>query len=704
MRTRLYQILVNQRPGIAYRYHKVHDKAAGVQKLLSWIYLLWLNFACNILGIRFLGERPDMKYYEEKTLPADASESARAAGDLLRSFESRDPEGKFGSYDILSFDVFDTLILRPLSDPRDLFWFVGEKLGSMDFRNLRIRAEQDARRKKQAKEGHSEVTLAEIWEKLAEMTGLSADEGMRIETETETELCYANPFMRKLWEAAKRQGKRIIVISDMYLPEATIRKVLEKNGYTGAEKIYVSCEYGMNKAGGRLYRQVLHDLSLRPDGGSRTSGSQKENNGHRILHIGDDPHSDGRMAEHSGFDVLLYPQIRRMQEKYRPYDMSYMTGSTYRGIVSNHLYNGSRRFSADYEYGFVCGGLFVLGYCTFIHEYIKKNEIDKALFLARDGDVLKEAYDLLYPGEATSYVFWSRKAGLKLTADEDRYDYFRRFVEHKINGGYRIREILRSMDLEFLTEKLTDELTAEEELTGKNAPVLRHFLETNRDLIAGIYEEQRMAARQYFQSRLDGCKKIAVIDIGWAGSGAMTLSHLIEKVWRFPCKVSGIVAGTNTLHNAEPDASEPFFRSGKLVSYLFSQEHNRDLLKKHDPNKDFNVYWELLLSSPQPPLDGFYPEKSAADRACGGQSCKTDPESGVFLRFGPPDVDPARAAKIRKGILDFIKEYRLRFAAYPYMLRISGRDAYAPVLAAAGHGERYLKKTAERSGLKKNVE
>lgn len=50
-------------------------------------------------------------------------------------------------YDVLSFDVFDTLILRPFAEPSDLFILVGEELGIMDFCEIRKKAEEDARRK-----------------------------------------------------------------------------------------------------------------------------------------------------------------------------------------------------------------------------------------------------------------------------------------------------------------------------------------------------------------------------------------------------------------------------------------------------------------------------------------------------------------------------------------------------------------------------
>ena len=172
------------------------------------------------------------------------------------------------------------------------------------------------------------------------------------------------------------------------------------------------------------------------------------------------------------------------------------------------------------------------------------------------------------------------------------------------------------------------------------------------------------------------------MDIGWAGSGAMVFRHLVSYEWNIPCEIIGIIAGTNTVYNAEPNASESFLQSGKLVAYLYSQSHNRDLQKKHDPNKDYNVFWELLLSSPTPQFKGFYPE---------GPS------------FGSYDANPEGIREIQRGIFDFVKEYVTHFKNFPYMLRISGRDAYAPMLVAASHHEKYLKEMEKRFHLEINV-
>ena len=117
---------------------------------------------------------------------------------------------------------------------------------------------------------------------------------------------------------------------------------------------------------------------------------------------------------------------------------------------------------------------------------------------------------------------------------------------------------------------------------------------------------------------------------------------------------------------------------------------SRDLLKKHDTNKDYNVFWELLLSSPTPKFEGFY----------GGRL----PDGSVIAKFGKFDYNQTGIVEIQRGILDFVKEYHSHFREFPYMFNISGRDAYAPMLVAASHREKYLKAVEKRFKLEINVD
>lgn len=681
MRLAIYHLLVNRHAGISYRYHKYHDGTTGVQKVVSWIYLLCLNFAYYCLLCRFLGRKPQMEAYESRRLNCQRSES--------EAYLAKNPQlstvayvDRLKEYDVISFDLFDTLIFRPFAVPTDVFFLIGGAIGCLDFKNLRVQAEWKAREEQKEKYGNSEVTLEDIWRMLERETGISARDGMREEERIERQLCYANPFMLEIWKSLRRMEKKLLIVSDMYLPRDCIAAILENAGYEGAEKLYLSHVYGKSKADGSLYEEVLKEWPQAS-----------------LIHVGDNLHSDTDMAKRHGLAVLPYPGICQNMMLYRPMDMSAMIGSAYRAVVSSRLYNGLCSYGMEYEYGYLYGGLFVVGYCGFIHEYYERHGLDKLLFLSRDGDILLQAYSRLYPEDSAVYVYWSRKAAAKLLANVDKHDYFRRFLYHKVNQGYTIAQILHTMELDELHMSTAGQwaLKPADELTDKNVALLREYIEGNWEQVLAEYEPQLSATEKYFTKVLEGCGKTAAVDIGWAGSGALAISYLTERVWRLPCQISGIVAGTNTVHSAEPDAAEVFLQNGKLSAYLYSQSHNRDLLKKHDPNKDYNVFWELLLSSPTPQFAGFYEGKAEAVRA------RYLEELDITLAFGEEEDNAEGIREIQRGILDFVNDYQCRFRDFPCMLRVSGRDAYAPMLVAASRRERYLKAVQKRFAFEKNL-
>lgn len=666
MRYKIYGFLVNRHEGIKERYHNMHDKAVGFKKVMSWVYLLWLNICYYLFFCRFLGRRPELDIYEEKRLLVEESESA-AACRMIDSVESM--VEKLSGYDVISFDIFDTLIFRPFSDPEDVFYYVGHELGFMNFKQLRGDTENQARIESLKERGTAEITLGQIWERISQETGISADIGLAIEIACEKKFCYANPFMYKVYEKLRSMGKRMIAVSDMYLDSETLRQILDKCGYAGFENIYVSCEYGRSKADKGLYSIV-----------------RKKYDKCKCVHVGDNLISDVKHAKQSGFDSVYYPNVNINSLKYRAYDMSPIIGGAYRGIVDNHLYCGLRQYSMEYEYGFIYGGLFVLGYCGFIHNYVRENGIDKVLFLSRDGHILSKVYEKMYGADNIAYVYWSRSAAAKLMADYNRYDYFRRFLYHKANKGITIEEILKSAGLHELIGRLPENISPESYLTDSNADEVKCFVIENWERVVQIYSIQQEMTKEYYNNILKGCKKACAVDIGWAGSGAVSLDFLCRNVWNIPCEVYGLVAGTNTLYNAEPDASETFLQSGKLAAYMFSQNSNRDIMKKHDLNKGYNLYWELLVSSPVGTFKSF----------------TRNAEGKLEAVLAEPDVDESVVEEIWQGIIDFVEEYRLHFEDCAMNEYISGRDAYAPMLVAAGKNEKYLKHIID--GFRMNID
>lgn len=643
IRLYIYNVLVNRVPVIQKEYHKLRlEKTGNLGRIYAWIMLLWMNI-CWICRSRKLEEK---MYYPDinKKVEKGKAESKLAARETPQQLVNR-----LISKDVISFDIFDTLIFRPVCAPTDLFFFIGEKLHYMDFERMRKEMEHKARNKAFEKTGSYEVTLEDIYDEIEMQTGIDKQIGMKAEIETELEFCFANPYMlevyRLLQEAVKETEKKIICISDMYLPSNVLLQMLEKCGYHGLKKIYVSCEANASKADGTLYKKVAESIG-------------KSNS---FIHIGDNPESDGKQAKKNSWETIHYANVNIVGMPYRAEDMSLITGTLYRGIINSRLYNGLKSYSSDYELGYIYGGIFVVGYCQFIHNYVKVHNIDKILFLSRDGNILYKVYQMLYPQEdcAIEYVYWSRTVATKMMAKYDRYDFLRRFIDHKVNQNYTVKEIYQSMGLDDMFQ-----MEQGEYLTDKNYSEVRKYLLFHWKEVESHYQKMLEAGKKYYSQVLSGCRKAIAVDVGWAGSGALALDLLVNKEWNLECDIVGMIAGTNTLNNTEPNASEQFLFSGKLVSYLYSQEHNRENWKWHNPSKNHNLLVELLLSAKEGSLKNIVLDNTVS--------------KGYRFVFKEPDVAIKKVEKIQQGIKDFAKDYcKVMPKEYLEKHSISGSDAYA---------------------------
>lgn len=635
---KIYNIAVNQTPEIALRYKRYRKKVSGAGRAKAWFYLIGLNLRYRFFKGKSAESFISDTFYENKKLSARGSESASKMLDTPKKLAQ-----KLAEYDVISFDVFDTLIFRPFSEPGDLFHMAGQKLEYIDFVRIRREMEEKSRNRKQTQQGTREVTFQDIWSMMEEETGILKETGMKAEWECEKTYCFGNPYMLEVIRELQKLRKKIIVISDMYLGKEYIRELLDICGYPSFESYFVSCDYGESKNQGKLYEIVKQKLGEK----------------YTYIHVGDNKESDIKQAKKHQFDTVYYPNVNEQGSEYRAEDMSAIIGSMYRGVVNAHLHCGVSAYSKAYEFGFVYGGLFVLGYCRWIHDWVEKNGIDKILFLARDGEILSKVYEKIYPkkqeNQAWHYVYWSRLAAVKMSANYYKYDYFRRFLYHKVNQNYTIKQIFASMELEDMLPEM--KLLAEEAvLTDKNVEIVKAFLMQHWEEVLKHYEEQIAAGKEYYEPLLQGCKRVVAVDVGWAGSGAIALNYIVNHVWNINCEIVGLIAGSNSLYNQEPDASQGFFYEQKLDSYMFSQSKNRDAWKTHNPGKGHNVIVELLLCSDAPSFRGFTKKE----------------EKYIFCEKS----QEINVQEVQQGIMDFADIFKKRIGAIP---EISGRDAFAPI-------------------------
>ena len=110
---------------------------------------------------------------------------------------------------IISFDIFDTLLLRPYVRPIDLFLHMESHYKSENFAIARIQAEEDARKNLDK----NEITLDDIYE----FIGARYNHLKQFEIEWETKILQINPEIKEIYDYAIKKNKKVIIVSDMYL-------------------------------------------------------------------------------------------------------------------------------------------------------------------------------------------------------------------------------------------------------------------------------------------------------------------------------------------------------------------------------------------------------------------------------------------------------------------------------------------------------
>ncbi|MDR0603228.1 MAG: HAD-IA family hydrolase [Bacteroidales bacterium] len=204
------------------------------------------------------------------------------------TFNIEEAKKQIDEHEIISFDVFDTLSLRPYVQPSDLFRHMEESNNSCKgFTNARLSSESVARNLNALQE---DIYIDDIYQIIPRQYKKLKE----VEINFEKTVSEVNPEMRELYEYAQKKRKRIIIVSDMYLPSSVIAEMLHKSGYVNYEKLYVSSTVKKTKRSSNLYNEILKDIRIEPS---------------KILHIGDNRISDCKMAKVVGIDYIFCPKI-----------------------------------------------------------------------------------------------------------------------------------------------------------------------------------------------------------------------------------------------------------------------------------------------------------------------------------------------------------------------------------------------------------
>ena len=365
-------------------------------------------------------------------------------GDVLDKVDTHQPIAQASSADktVYSFDIFDTLLVRKLPIEAIQIAIARQCLDSLQevyshslsveqFIGLREEAFNRCRQDLANRGYDKEPRLADV---LVLLIGLCSREAsissssqkaliqQWLEIELRIESWSLEPTrLLEQCRSYRRQGKRLIAVSDMYLSSEQLSRLLADNSYGGLfDAVYSSADYHMSKASGRLFDEVFAAESIEPD---------------QLKHVGDNEQSDViQLKRRGGHSKHWVPAVQREHAWFKRLQWrskKQAAESAGAWVSSTYLLPSSLADETAFTVGASKMGPVL---CQFIHElgeWAQAEQIDTLYFMAREGNLFKQIYDTMAPflwgdkAPQSVYLCVSRQSvtcpadGLVTTADLD---------------------------------------------------------------------------------------------------------------------------------------------------------------------------------------------------------------------------------------------------------------------------------------------
>ncbi len=336
---------------------------------------------------------------------------------------------------MISFDIFDTLITRKTATPQGIFAIMQTHIRSVaeyeqlnkkildDFYYDRIEAEKKARNR----ENNGEATLDEIYACLSGMYHLNGEENEQLkQLELDTESKNIVPITRNVERLKEyvRNGEKVVLISDMYLPQGVLRSLLVAIDDIFLNlPIYVSCEWRVGKSSGELFEIVKRQEKVSD-----------------WLHIGDNEMSDVKGAQIADVRTEKYEYPALLPNEL------YLLDAQYQDARKQVMVGISRNCRLDknddiaYVTGATLGAELLLPYAEWILRICAVQDISNLYFIARDGYILKRIIDKIIKREKleirTKYLYGSRKVWehiAEVNSEDETANRARSYVKQEID-------------------------------------------------------------------------------------------------------------------------------------------------------------------------------------------------------------------------------------------------------------------------------
>ncbi len=316
---------------------------------------------------------------------------------------------KIEKSDVISFDFFETLIVRIEMCYTDLFELIDLKLKEKgiiipDFARLRLYAEKELSKSRAPR-------LEEIYAFLLEAAGVhsvSAGELADFEWMLDQKTIIERKDVCGICRSAISAGKTVCITSDTYYSREQIESIIGRFGLSDVSEVFASCEYGVSKTQG-LYSFLKERYPEK-----------------KILHIGDDETTDIEKASEYGIETQriyngadLYDQLGGfgLDNEIKSYSDRVKVGMLIASVFNSPFWfeEASQKVSVKDSFGIgysFCAPM-ITDFVLWMKQRAEEQGYKQLLFCARDGYLPIKLYEKVATSAKSFYFLSSRTAAIR---------------------------------------------------------------------------------------------------------------------------------------------------------------------------------------------------------------------------------------------------------------------------------------------------
>jgi len=437
--------------------------------------------------------------------------------------------------------VFDTVFHRVGVLPVSVFAYVQQRLSAepagypqhlvSDFVRVREHAERIARQNRRARadlvaSGQLEVTIHDIYARLASVYGLSsAQVAQLIAWECECEVRGTRPNTEIIDQllAHRAAGDTVVLVSDMYLPEATVREMLvHADPRLGDIPLYLSNTWQAQKTTKKLFLTVYDDIAYDHSA---------------WIHTGDSQVADVIRPSSLGIETrkletpALSKQEQRLVDRVGTYD-GYLVAGLLRKLRLQHDLTPTQLFVARHV------AFYLIPYIDWVLRDAVERGYRKLWFISRDGHHMRKIADALILARgldiSTGYIYGSRQAWRLASMVEDIDDDY--FSGHgNLAGASSPEQLLDAAELtrpEF--QRLFPDfagLLDQEKISRAELGAVREVMQRSteyRSLLLDLARHQRETMLDYLRQEIDFTQPHAFVEYWGRGYTQDCLARVLE--------------------------------------------------------------------------------------------------------------------------------------------------------------------------------